>query len=105
MAARWITDVSQVAGRPVFPSQRLGKHIVLACSLPLRNSMHSLIISFRLQDETSRVEDELLKSSSVESLLNCFVSAKANSFENLLDPFLKITRLSASLTILLAKAS
>jgi hypothetical protein len=64
-----------------------------------------LTISCRLQDEPARVEDELLKPGSVESLLNCFVTAKANSFENLLDPLLKITRLCTSLTILLAKSS
>ena len=39
-----------------------------------------------LQDETSRVQDELTKPPSVTALLKCFVTAKANSFENLLDP-------------------
>ncbi|TFK39077.1 hypothetical protein BDQ12DRAFT_630265 [Crucibulum laeve] len=58
-----------------------------------------------LQDETARVEDELLKQESVDALLRCFVSAKANSFENLLDPFLKITRLSAPVTIAMTKSS
>lgn len=56
-----------------------------------------------LQDETARVEDALLEPTSVELLVKCFVSAKANSFENLLEPFLKITRLSTQLTILIAK--
>lgn len=46
-----------------------------------------------------------MKPGSIDALLNCFVTAKANSFENLLDPFLKISRLSASVTILLAKSS
>jgi hypothetical protein len=50
------------------------------------------------------VEDELMKPKSVEALLKCFVSAKANSFENLLDPLLKISRLSTNLTIAIAKA-
>ncbi|KAG6817006.1 hypothetical protein H0H87_000902 [Tephrocybe sp. NHM501043] len=58
-----------------------------------------------LQDEMARVEDELTKPDAVDALLNCFVSAKANSFENLLDPFLKITRLSAPITINIAKSS
>lgn len=58
-----------------------------------------------LQDETARVEDELLKSESIDALLKCFVSAKNNSFENLLDPFLKITRLSTPITIAVAKSS
>lgn len=58
-----------------------------------------------LQEETSRVEDELLKVSSVDALLKCFVSSKANSFENLVDPLLKITRTSTPLTIALSSKS
>ncbi|KAJ7164790.1 hypothetical protein C8R43DRAFT_1104421 [Mycena crocata] len=57
-----------------------------------------------LQDETARVEDELTKAPSVAALLTCFVTAKANSFENLLDPFLKITRLSSPLTIAISRS-
>ncbi|TFK48734.1 hypothetical protein OE88DRAFT_1633996 [Heliocybe sulcata] len=57
-----------------------------------------------LQDETARVEDELLKPQALDALLNCFVSAKANSFENLLDPFLKICRMSTNITIAIAKS-
>ncbi|KAK7023029.1 cytokinesis protein sepH [Favolaschia claudopus] len=57
-----------------------------------------------LQDETSRIEDELTKPPSVAALVKCFVSAKAISFENLLDPFLKITRLSSSLTIAISRS-
>jgi len=34
----------------------------------------------------------------------CFTSAKANSFENLLDPFLKICRISTRITIGIAKS-
>ncbi|KAF8073920.1 hypothetical protein FPV67DRAFT_1479798 [Lyophyllum atratum] len=58
-----------------------------------------------LQDETARVEDELSKPEAVDALLDCFVTAKSNSFENLLDPFLKITRLSAPITISMTKSS
>ncbi|PPQ99462.1 hypothetical protein CVT26_014278 [Gymnopilus dilepis] len=58
-----------------------------------------------LSDETARVEDELLKPNSIESLLRCFVSSKANSFENLLDPFLKIIRISTPVTIAITKSS
>jgi hypothetical protein len=58
----------------------------------------------RLQDETARLEDELMKPEALEVLLKCFVSAKANSFENLLDPFLKICRLSTRITICVAKS-
>ncbi|KAL1733487.1 hypothetical protein EV714DRAFT_204640 [Schizophyllum commune] len=56
-----------------------------------------------LQDETARVEDKLLEPTSVELLVKCFVSAKANSFENLLDPFLKLIRISTPLTLSIAK--
>lgn len=58
-----------------------------------------------LQDETARVEDELLKPEAIDALLKCFVTAKANSFENLLDPFLKITRLSTPVTIAMTRSS
>lgn len=57
-----------------------------------------------LQDETARVEDQLMKPEAVDALLNCFVTAKANSFENLLDPFLKICRISTGITIAIAKS-
>ncbi|KAF8195031.1 hypothetical protein BJ912DRAFT_1085824 [Pholiota molesta] len=42
-----------------------------------------------LQDETACVEDALLKQESIDLLLECFVTSKANSFRNLLDPFWK----------------
>ncbi|KAH9831359.1 kinase-like protein [Rhodofomes roseus] len=57
-----------------------------------------------LQDETARIEDQLTKPESLEALLRCFVNAKSNSFENLLDPYLKICRLSTAITIGLAKS-
>ncbi|QRW06434.1 kinase domain protein [Ceratobasidium sp. AG-Ba] len=52
-----------------------------------------------LQDETSRVEDFLTQADSLEAMLKCFTTSKANSFEKLLDPFLKICRLSQSITL------
>ncbi|KAF7966406.1 hypothetical protein HWV62_38446 [Athelia sp. TMB] len=58
-----------------------------------------------LQDETARLEDELTKPAGLESLLACFVSSKANSFENLLDPLLRICRISTRITIALAAKS
>lgn len=58
-----------------------------------------------LQDETAKIEDVLVEPDSLDALLKCFVSAKANSFENLLDPLLKICRTSIPVTIGLAKAS
>jgi len=62
-------------------------------------------ILFWLQDETARVEDTLAQADALDKLLNCFVNAKANSFENLLDPFLKICRLSSSLVMAIATSS
>lgn len=58
----------------------------------------------RLQDETARVEDQLLKPATLDALLECFVISKANSFEGLLDPFLKICRLSTNIAIGIAKS-
>lgn len=37
-------------------------------------------------------------------MLHCFVSAKANSFENLLDPFLKMFRISSPVAVGVAKS-
>jgi len=45
-----------------------------------------------------------MKPDALEALLKCFVSAKANSFENLLDPFLKVCRISTRITIGIAKS-
>ncbi|KAF8583337.1 kinase-like protein [Ramaria rubella] len=57
-----------------------------------------------LQDETARVEDVLAQPEAIQALLKSFVTAKAYSFENLLDPFLKICRISTNVTINIAKA-
>ncbi|KZT60691.1 Pkinase-domain-containing protein [Calocera cornea HHB12733] len=56
-----------------------------------------------LQDETARVEDLLLQAKSLDLLLQGFVTAKANYFENLLDPFLKVMRLSPTVALGLSK--
>lgn len=63
-----------------------------------------LTVPYRLQDETARIEDQLTKPAALEALLKCFVTAKSNSFENLLDPFLKMCRLSTDITIGIAKS-
>ena len=54
-----------------------------------------------LQDETARIENTLLlvAQDSIDPLLRCLVSSKASLFENLLDPFLKIIKLSTPITI------
>ena len=46
-----------------------------------------------LQDDTARVEDVLTEPWSLDRLVECFTSSKANSFENILEPLIKITRL------------
>jgi len=51
------------------------------------------------------VEDELMKPKALSALLLCFVNAKAVSFENLLDPFLKMLRLSSTVATGLTKSS
>lgn len=58
----------------------------------------------RLQDETARVEDYLVQGEPLDLLVKCFVAAKANSFENLLDPFLKMCRLSTAIALGVSKA-
>lgn len=55
-------------------------------------------ISAWMQDETARVEDVLLEKFASDSLVRCFVQASGVSFEGILDPLLKILRLSTSLT-------
>lgn len=56
-----------------------------------------------LQDETARVEEVLLQSTSIESLLCVFATSKANSFENLLEPFVKMCRLSSGIVAAMAR--
>ncbi|WWC62426.1 uncharacterized protein I303_105022 [Kwoniella dejecticola CBS 10117] len=51
-----------------------------------------------MQDETARVEDVLLEQTASDKLVGCFVKASGVSFEGILDPFIKILRLSTSLT-------
>ena len=46
----------------------------------------------------------MVQESSLEALLSCFSTAKANSFENLLEPFLKICRLSKPVAIGISKS-
>jgi len=46
----------------------------------------------------------LLRSKSIDSLLQAFNTSKANSFENLVEPFLKIMRLSPGVTLAMGKS-
>jgi len=47
-----------------------------------------------LQEEQARIEERLLHSKSVRALIVCFTSSKPNTFENLLEPFQKLCRIS-----------
>jgi len=58
-----------------------------------------------LQDEMSRVEDALVESSAVTSLVEAVVIAKGASFENLLEPLLKILRHSSALSAAIVQSS
>ncbi|BEI80759.1 hypothetical protein CcaverHIS002_0112880 [Cutaneotrichosporon cavernicola] len=51
-----------------------------------------------MQDEPARVEGELLSKESVDCLTKCFVQSSSQSYERILEPFLKIMRLSPPLT-------
>lgn len=62
-----------------------------------------ILTQSRLQAETARVEDVLTRETSLDAIVDCFVSSKANSFENLLDPVLKMCRLSKLITLGIAK--
>ncbi|GFZ45328.1 non-specific serine/threonine protein kinase [Saitozyma sp. JCM 24511] len=55
-----------------------------------------------MQDETARVEEVLLEKSASDRLVRCFVQASGISFEEILDSYLKIFRLSSSLTMSLS---
>lgn len=58
-----------------------------------------------LQGDLARVEEYLLRPNSVQALLFVFVSSKLRPLENLLETFLKIFRMSNSITLALGKQS
>ncbi|KAL2261244.1 hypothetical protein VTK26DRAFT_4515 [Humicola hyalothermophila] len=58
-----------------------------------------------LQEETAKVESHLLDGSFTGAIVSCFSPAKANAFDpNLLEPLLKVIRLSPAVAASLAKA-
>lgn len=60
-------------------------------------------ISLRLQEETANVEGHLLQSEFTRTILSCFSTNKINSFDsNLLEPLLKLLRLSPAIAASLA---
>ncbi|OTB00843.1 hypothetical protein M426DRAFT_15069 [Hypoxylon sp. CI-4A] len=58
-----------------------------------------------LQEETAKVEDHLLNGGFTDAIVSCFNTQKINAFDpNLLEPLLKVLRLSPSLAATLAKS-
>ncbi|KAK4177954.1 putative cell division control protein [Triangularia setosa] len=58
-----------------------------------------------LQEETAKVESHLLDGMFMTAIVSCFSPAKANAFDpNLLEPLLKVLRLSPAVAASLAKA-
>ncbi|KAK4039454.1 hypothetical protein C8A01DRAFT_36582 [Parachaetomium inaequale] len=58
-----------------------------------------------LQEETAKVESHLLDGSFTAAIVSCFNPTKANAFDpNLLEPLLKVLRLSPAVAASLAKA-
>ncbi|KAH8978422.1 hypothetical protein EDB86DRAFT_3249056 [Lactarius hatsudake] len=96
----------------ILDEQSLGPHSTTCYNLCRLNkgrqeevAQAGIIPIIELHQETARVEDELAKPKSLDAFLKCFVSAKAGSFENLLDPFLKICRHSTAIAIGIAKGA
>lgn len=64
----------------------------------------SITDSFRLQEETAKVEKSLLEGNFTTAIIQCFNTAKANAFDyNLLEPLSKLLRLSSPVAISLAR--
>ncbi|KAG0310153.1 hypothetical protein BGZ97_012753 [Linnemannia gamsii] len=59
------------------------------------NAMDAVLVW--LQDERADVEQILLQPSSLNLFVQAFLTAKANSFENILEPLYKIVRFSSSI--------
>ncbi|KAI1081493.1 cell division control protein [Whalleya microplaca] len=58
-----------------------------------------------LQEETAKVEGHLLNGKFTEAIISCFNTQKVNAFDpNLLEPLLKVLRLSPSLAACMAKS-
>jgi hypothetical protein len=49
------------------------------------------------------VQDQLLRGNFTQAIMDCFVTAKANAFENLLEPLQKLLRLSPPIALSLAQ--
>ena len=75
-------------------------HLVRYVSL-VRNCR--LMHVHRLQEETAKVEEHLLEGSFTTSIVRCFTTAKANAFENLLEPLQKLLRLSPPIALTLVQ--
>lgn len=64
-----------------------------------------MILFFRLQEETAKVEKFLLEGNFTEAIVKCFNAPKASAFDyNLLEPLQKLLRLSSPVAASLARA-
>ncbi|CAG8672127.1 12721_t:CDS:2, partial [Acaulospora morrowiae] len=86
----------------------LWKHNVLQLYLDLLidpywqvNALEAIIAWF--QEETYKVEQMLIEPRSIDLMLGAFVTAKANSFESILEPFHLLMQLSKDVTCALAQ--
>ena len=61
-----------------------------------------MLMFYRLQEETAKVEEHLLDGSFTKGIIKCFTTSKANAFENLLEPLQKLLRLSPPVALSLA---
>ncbi|KAI9866224.1 MAG: hypothetical protein M1830_006004 [Pleopsidium flavum] len=57
-------------------------------------SFYITLLADPLQEETAKVEEQLLDGSFTNAIVNCFTTSKANFFEGLLEPLQKLLRLS-----------
>lgn len=70
----------------------------------IHSSIYEILILYRLQEETAKVEEHLLDGSFTRAIIKCFTTSKANAFENLLEPLQKLLRLSQPIALSLAES-
>lgn len=70
----------------------------------VQSTTHQMLIFYRLQEETAKVEEHLLDGSFTKAIVKCFTTSKANAFENLLEPLQKLLRLSQPIALSLAES-
>nr|WVH01951.1 cytokinesis protein [Naematelia aurantialba] len=92
-----LANAGKVARRLLWQNDGMTLYLDLLQDPYWRVSALDAVLSW-MSDETARVEDVLLENSATDSIVQCFVQSSGVSFEGILDPLLKILRLSTSLT-------